>query len=97
MFLLRIIYVNYELRVTNYELGKAYVLWICGIRNVKFNIEKYLSIRKELKLLRQQIYSGVAGFILNYRFAPSLRYGRQETQTEVCYSAKNVRNLLIIT
>ena len=35
-------YVNYELRVTNYELGKAYVLWICGIRNVKFNIEKYL-------------------------------------------------------
>ena len=32
-------YVNYELRVTNYELGKASVLWICGIRNVNFNIE----------------------------------------------------------
>ena len=50
-------YVNYELRVTNYELGKAYVLWICGIRNVKFNIEKYLTkilyllLRKYIRML----------------------------------------------
>ncbi len=35
---------NYELRVTNYELGKAHVLCIFGIRNVKFNTAKTLIV-----------------------------------------------------
>ena len=35
---------NYELRVTSYELGKAHVLCIFGIRNVKFNTAKTLIV-----------------------------------------------------
>ena len=33
-----------ELRITNWELGKAHVLYICSIPNVKFNIENYQKV-----------------------------------------------------
>ena len=78
---------NYELRVTNYELGKAYVLWICGIRNVKFNIEKYLRKHlSEMSVNFSVIHDGVA----NFQFAFVQRTRRR---LKACYS-KSVNSFL---